>query len=180
MEVLWKALAWVVSRKPIADWLIYRSWATPYFDLSGYMERWWLFNAYAGQEELDESKRHDRKYKWLPSIRIHHILRADLARDLHDHPWDARTIILKGWYIEDRLEQFYHNNPEWPDIDIIKYTKVRGDTATLKYGEYHTITKVSPGGVWTLFMTWDYKGMWGFLVNGVKIPWREYTDGGAA
>ncbi|KKI24516.1 hypothetical protein WX98_19415 [Pseudomonas syringae pv. persicae] len=39
---------------------------------------------------------------------------------------------------------------------------------------YHRIDEVSPGGVYTLFITSRWKGDWGFLVNGVKVAWREY------
>lgn len=50
-----------------------------------------------------------------------------------------------------------------------------GDTARLNHGEYHRIDEVSPGGVYTLFITSKWRGDWGFLVNGVKVPWRTYT-----
>ena len=134
------------------------------------MERDWLFNSYSGMEEPDETKRHDRRIKWLPAVRIHHILRADTARHPHDHPWDARTIILKGGYIERRLDGYDTNGKEYYST----FLRGKGDTATLKYGEYHAIDEVSEGGVFTMFMTWDYKGTWGFLVDGKKVQWREY------
>ena len=51
-----------------------------------------------------------------------------------------------------------------------------GDTARLNHGEYHRIDQVSPGGVYTLFITSNWRGDWGFLVNGVKVPWRTYTE----
>jgi hypothetical protein len=104
---------------------------------------------------------------WLPSIRVHHILRADTARHLHDHPWNARTIILKGWYRERRLEQ---------DGTISEEFRTRGQTQRILYGQYHSIDEVSDGGVYTLFFTWKYCGNWGFLVDGKKVPWREYDN----
>lgn len=167
MSLLWKAIAFVVSREPVANYLIKRAKRTPYFDLSGYMNRWWLFNPYGNDQSVPDGTRCKMKqYSWLPSVRIHHILRADTARDPHDHPWDARTILLKGGYIERRLV----------DGDRVVFIRWKGDTAGLKYGEYHSIDEVTDGGVYTMFITWDYKGMWGFLVNGVKIPWREYEE----
>lgn len=158
-EWLWKLVAFVVSREIVADYLIKRSFATPYFDLEGYMRRWFLFN------DFTKRPKPRRERDWLPSIRIHHILREDRGRHKHDHPWDARTIILKNWYIERRED----------DKPILRK---RGDTATLNFGEYHTIDEVAPGGTWTMFITYRYKGGWGFLVNGVKVPWRRY-DGAA-
>lgn len=179
MNWLWKPVAWLVSRPAVTSWLIKRAQKTPYFHLPGYMDRWWLFNAY-GSEGPDGVREKTKPYPWLPSVRIHHILRKDFARDPHDHPWDARTIILKGGYKETRLVYDPHGNPEWPEVYEVEFNRVPGDTATLKYGEYHNITTVTDGGVWTLFITYKYRGMWGFLVDGKKVPHKEYTDGGAA
>lgn len=177
MEIIWKLIAKVVAKPKIADWLIQRAKRTEYFHLEGYMDRWWLFNPYGNDQSLPDGKRHKAKYSWLPSVRIHHILREDYARDMHDHPWDARTIILKGSYYEDRL--FQHK--AHPSIlKTEEYHRKAGDTATLKFGEYHNITSVSRGGVWTMFITWKYQGTWGFFVNGRKVPHYDYTDGGAA
>ena len=121
-----------------------------------------------GQRALETTK-----YPWLPSVRIHHILRADTARDLHDHPWNARTIILKGDYVERRRVGMY----DMLMAPITKeYLRLPGDTATINYGQYHSIDYVSKGGVYTMFFTWKYMGGWGFLVNGKKIPWRQYEE----
>lgn len=164
-EKLWQYIAKVVSQPFVVDYLIKRSKKTPYFDLPGYMERHWLFNPY-------DRNTHSKKYSFLPSIRVHHILRADLARHPHDHPWDARTIIMRGGYSERRMvgfdalgEPMYEN-----------HLRVPGNTATINYGEYHSIDAVSEGGVWTLFITYKYRGNWGFWVNGHKIPWQQYEE----
>lgn len=173
-NVLWYVVAKVVSIPFIAEYLIKRAQRTPYFHLEGYMDRWWLFNGYGNNPNVPDEKRHERRYKWLPSIRIHHILREDFARDMHDHPWDARTIILKGDYDEERMIQYLGADQEL----VADFTRKAGDTATLNYGEYHNIVRVSEGGVWTIFITYDYKGTWGFLVDGVKVPHNQYIDGG--
>ena len=160
-NLAWKLIAYIVSRPLVYTWLIDRAQRTPYLHLEGYMNRWWLFNPYDGA--------HRKPWCWLPSIRIHHILRADLDRHFHDHPWDARTIILYGAYMEERLFSF--NGP----LYLVKtHTRNPGDTATLKYGEHHRIEHVSIGGVWTLFITWKYQGPWGYLVDGVKVPHHLY------
>lgn len=172
MEFLWRIVARIVSHPPIARWIIRRAQRSPYFHLEGYMRRWWLFNPYKGssQAEADttaDSARHGRRWRWLPSIRVHHILREDRAEHAHDHPWDARTIILKGGYLEARHFESAYRLPEhnvWTS----------GDTTPIRHGQFHHIEQVSWDGVWTLFFTWDYRGTWGFLVDGKKIPWREY------
>lgn len=169
--MIWKIVAFIVSRRAIASWLIARALRTPYFHLPGYMSRWWLFNPYGGgsqgeADQADDSARHRRRWPWLPSVRIHHIHREDLAEHPHDHPWDARTIILWGWYVERK--HIGRNG-----VTALMPRRA-ADTAPILHGAYHHITTVSPGGVWTLFITWDYRGSWGFLVDGKKVPWREY------
>lgn len=157
-------LARFLARPAMVDWLIRRAMRTPYLHITSadgseiYMERYWLFNPYPHGSE----GRTRRWGAWLPSIRLHRIRRPDFDRHMHDHPWNARTFILAGWYSERR---------EDGDWDIVRQA---GDTAVLRFGEYHRITAVSPGGVWTLFVTWRYRGTWGFLVDGRKIPYREY------
>lgn len=163
-EWIWKVIAFIVSREPIANYLIKRAQRTPYFDLPGYMDRDWLFNPY-------DQETHRKKYEWLPSIRIHHILRADVARHPHDHPWDARTIILGPGYKERRL---VHVNPSNGKYLYDFFERKKGQTATIKFGEYHSIDEVPVGGAMTVFITYKFRGGWGFLVDGKKIPWREY------
>lgn len=166
-EFLWRIIARIVSHKKIKWWLIERSMKTPYTPIMSadgmqvYMGRWWLFNPYPAPGDYKRKGWRD----WMPSIRIHHIMQPDQDRHLHDHPWNARTIILDGWYLENR------KNDIWP------YLRENGDTAKLLFGEYHKITAVSPSGVYTMFITWKYRGTWGFDVDGVKVPWREYIAG---
>lgn len=159
---LWKPMAKLLSTPSVSTRLINRSKRTPYFHITSkdgndlYMGRWWLFNPYP-----ENSSGSARKWWHCPiSIRIHWIRRPDSDRHLHDHPWNARTIILKGWYIEHRESSSHY--------------RVEGSTAGLKFGEYHRITEVSPGGCWTLFITGPYRGTWGFKVDGQKVKWREY------
>lgn len=159
--MIWKAIAYVCSRPKVAEWLIERSKKTPYLHIYGkdghmYMGRWWLFNPYPSPEEL-----RSKGDRFPISIRIHHIQKEDDDRALHDHPWNARTIIIKGGYREVREDgKVYYREP--------------GDTAGLKFGEYHRITHVHPEGAWTIFITGKYRGTWGFLVDGTKVQWRKY------
>lgn len=154
----WRATAEFLAQPEIAEWLIARSLRTPYSHLDGYMDRFWLLNPY----DFDALK----DGRELPSARIHHILRADLDPHPHDHPWEARTIILKGWYIEERLDP--------KTGQTFRCMRSEGDTVELNFGEYHRIVEVSEGGVWTLFITKQYQGTWGFLVDGQKVPYRKY------
>lgn len=173
--MLWKILAWLVSRPLIANWLIQRAMKTPYTHLPGYMNRYWLFNAYEKKDGKEVTP-----VRWLPSVRVHHILRRDNDRHKHDHPWNARTVILKGYYVEDKIVKYGHQPTEHFGDAYYEVTKrstrTPGDTAPILFGDYHSVAEVPEGGVWTLFITFGYQGTWGFLVDGVKVPWREYMQ----
>lgn len=190
-EFLWRLAARALSQPKVVDLLINRALKTPYHHLSSadgqdvYMARYWLFNPY-------DRETHKAKYRWLPSVRLHFIHREDLDRDLHDHPWNARTIILRGRYVEQRpLRVIDPDDPIWEQIDPLGWRHGRaskgtpittyqfidrkaGDTVALKHGQYHRIDSIHPGGAVTLFITGRWRGPWGFLVDGVKIPWRKY------
>lgn len=165
---IWRLVAFIATRRPVTQYLIRRAQRTPYTHIMSpdggecYMGRWWLFNPY-GRDAQDNPT--PARWQWLPSVRIHHIMRADLDRHLHDHPWNARTIVLRGWYTEER-----------PASDGTRdlFCRSRGYTGRLLYGQYHRIASVSTGGVWTLFWSWKKRGTWGFDVDGVKVPWRTY------
>lgn len=142
------------------------------------MGRWWLFNPYPNPYGGEQPKRY---LSWLPSVRIHHICRCDQDRHLHDHPWNARTIVLRGWYYEERPFDVNNRLPSGSMYSFVSggqtralFDRERGYTGRLLFGQYHRISDVSPYGVWTLFITGRKRGTWGFEVNGVKVPWREY------
>ncbi len=155
---LWQLVAFGCSRPAIARRLIARSQRTPYSHIPGYMDRFWLFNAYG-----------PGCWAWLPSIRIHHIMREDWDRHPHDHPWPWRTIVLRGWYWEHRLRV--------GELGLFSvHFRPPGCTASMPPGEFHRISRVSPGGVWTLFITWGLPKPWGFYVDGKKVDRRDYLS----
>ena len=185
--MLWKIIAYIVSRPVVANWLIRRAMRRPYSPIikNGelYMNRWWLFNPYpdTGGSGADRSR-----WQFPISIRIHHILLPDQDRHLHDHPWNARTIILKAGYIEERevisrpakgsVWEWLASQGKapWSESLKLKFVRFKGQTVTLNYGEFHRITFVQPGGAWTIFITGKYRGTWGFDVDGKKVKWRKY------
>lgn len=166
MNLIWRVIAKLVTVNFIRCWIVNRAVKTPYrhiYSADGkdlYMGRWWLFNPYQS-DGVNESL--PAKITWLPSVRVHFIKRPDRDRHLHDHPWNARTIILKGYYVEQRVggKCFFRDE---------------GYTGIIKHGEYHQITQVHTEGTVTLFITWKKLGSWGFLVDGKKINWKEYLN----
>jgi hypothetical protein len=160
-----RLLARTLARPAVADWLIRRALRRPYSpiikDGDLYMDRYWLFNPYP---DTGASGADRKRWQFPISIRVHHIVLPDQDRDMHDHPWNARTTILRGNYTELRLI----------DSRVKQFMRFRGDTATLAFGDFHRITDISEGGVWTMFVAGKYRGSWGFDVNGTKVPWRTY------
>lgn len=163
-ELLWRLVARIVTIQRVRRWIISRAMRTPYRHImradggETYMHRWWLFNPY----RLSDC---GRRWSWLPSVRVHHICRGDQARHMHSHPWDARTIIMDGWYFEQ-------TRPSGKG-KVSRYRE-QGYTGRLRPGDYHRINCVPIGGVWTLFFTWCTVEDWGFLVNGTHVPHADY------
>lgn len=171
---MWNLIAKLLARPAVANWLIERAQRRPYSpiikDGKLYMDRWWLFNPYP---DTGASGADRKRWQFPISIRIHHIVLPDQDRHLHDHPWNARTVILRGYYIEERIG----DAPKDKRVSALltgEWFRNVGDTATLEYGEYHRITALSPCGCYTMFITGPYRGTWGFLVDGVKVQWRKY------
>jgi hypothetical protein len=172
---MWNLIARILARPAIADRLIAYAMKTPYLHLPSnqdpsYMARYWVFNPY-------DRVTNKPRFRWCPwSIRVHHIKRADSERHMHDHPWNARTIILKGGYVEERENlEFESMLPttlsNFPTVTTMRFP---ASTAKLGFEQYHRITHVPAGGAWTLFISGPWQGVWGFLVDGVKVEWRKY------
>jgi len=175
-EMLWRVVAWVVTRKPVLKTIVWWAHRRPYVNIQSadgldvYMYRHWVFNQYhlTGSHEFNP-----RHIPWLPSIRLHRIMRADHDRHFHSHPWEARTIILDSpegdfGYAEER--------PQWADEHAPTDLFIRkvGYTGRIGFGQYHRITRVPEGGVLTLFITFEKLASWGFLVDRKEVNFKQY------
>ncbi len=146
-------------RERIANWLIGLSFQRPADVTIGgedapYLRRWWLiprnrvFNVY-----------------------LHHFLRSDDDRALHDHPWWKVSWLLRGAYTEHTIEAGGVNRRTRRAAGAIK---VRGASAA------HRI-ELTEGPVWTLFITGPRIRSWGFHCPKGWVHWRVFTnpaDGG--
>lgn len=111
-------------------------------DNSLYMRRWRI---------LDIS--------WLGGFRLHHIIRGDADRHLHDHPFSFFSIILRGGYNE-----------------LLQYAKTErriSKTNSINKFSFHRITWTQPN-TWTLVFHTRKSKPWGFLVDGKFVEADEY------
>lgn len=103
----------------------------------------------------------------LPRLRghrvvLHRIHREDQDRHLHNHPWaTASFLIVSGGYIEERLGRA-GDQAFGP-----------GDVNRLDASTFHRISYVAPN-TWTIGLLGDRVQDWGFLVDGVLVPWQDY------
>ena len=92
------------------------------------------------------------------SIKLHRIYRPDRQRDLHDHPWNFVSFILRGSYVEDTPQG--QRRRRWFNFKRAE--------------DRHSIREVSRSPVWTLIYTGPKRRSWGFWRGGKFIPWRQY------
>lgn len=145
---------------------------TPYFHLDGYMNRWWVvpFRADLGDGTGPVSPWR-RPIAWLfqrfdIAFRLHEILRSDLERNAHDHPWPYVTIILRGGYVEQRFDELGRVvSQRWHGPGSVLYRPANS---------WHRLHLPAGQSALTLFISGSKCQSWGFNVNGVKVHWREY------
>ncbi|MGH7487276.1 MAG: hypothetical protein ACREMY_17005 [bacterium] len=158
----------------LVDAIIAFAKRTPYFDLPGYMNRWWVV----------------KPRRWLSfSIRVHQILRSDLDRHIHDHPWSYVTIILRGGYYEvtaiserEFWARAFVGGASFEEGGSYYLRKWYGPGSILFRRAQHAHKLIIPDGTtcWTLFMMGPYSQGWGFYTPEGKVPWREYLPDEAA
>ncbi len=119
-------------------------------DEDPYLRRWWLiprtrfFNVY-----------------------LHHFLRSDDDRALHDHPWWNLSILLHGQYVEHTISAGGVN---------VRTPRCAGQWKFRRAAAAHRIELVD-GPCWTLFVTGPRLREWGFHCPQGWRHWRIFTSG---
>lgn len=103
------------------------------------------------------------------NIYLHHFLRSDDDRALHDHPWINCSILLSGSYRE-----------HMPG-DIIKLRKPWRPWLPWRLpmrwpSSAHRVELIDGNSVWTLFITGPKIRTWGFHCQRGWIPWTEFVE----
>jgi hypothetical protein len=117
-----------------------------------YLRRWWLIP-------------HNR---WF-NVYLHHFLRSDDDRALHDHPWRNLSILLIGSYREHTTSGVVKRRKPWRPWAFWRLTW-RSATAA------HRVELINGRPVWTLFLTGPKVRTWGFHCPRGWIPWTEFVE----
>lgn len=111
-----------------------------------YLRRWWLiprnriFNVY-----------------------LHHFLRSDDDRALHDHPWASVSLLLRGSYLEHL------------PAGVVAPSKA-GDLIVRGSGRMAHRIELDDGPCWTLFVTGPRYRQWYFHCPQGLVHWKRFTD----
>lgn len=116
---------------------------------SVYMERWWVIP----------------RNRWF-NIYLHHFLRSDDDRALHDHPWINASILLKGKYTEHTIPAGGVNVRKEYGVGNIKFRTPKSA---------HRI-ELTDGPCWSLFITGPNVRTWGFHCPHGWRDWKAFTD----
>ncbi len=107
-------------------------------------------------------------------LKLHHILRPDADRALHDHPWSFVSLILRGGYTEEVADM--HSTLRWMPGAWVKrrLTHRAGALNVKRADELHRID-VLHGECWTLVVSGRKSRTWGFSDEpGHWQRWNEY------
>lgn len=97
------------------------------------------------------------------NVYLHHMLRSDDDRALHDHPWDNRSLLIDGSYIEVT-----------PTASVRRQA---GDIIERKATDAHRLVLIDDKPVISLFMTGPITREWGFHCPQGWRHWRDFTSG---
>lgn len=115
-----------------------------------YLRRWWLIPRNP-----------------LFNVYLHHFLRSDDDRALHDHPWSSMSILLRGAYTEHTI-----------DAGGIHRRQVlqAGDVRLRASGRFAHRIELHAGACWTLFVTGPRYREWGFHCPARGwVHWSDFT-----
>ena len=96
------------------------------------------------------------------NVYLHEFRRSDDDRALHDHPWNNRSFVIAGQYIEHTPEGSFLRSP--------------GDTLTRDATDRHRIELIDGSPCVTLFTTGPKIRDWGFYCPPGSVPWQQFTD----
>lgn len=135
-----------------------------------WIEKWTAKNRYSViYDRVSNEAYLERNYLFIKdrdtfpfNIFLHKFLKSD-ADDLHDHPWNYITIILKGGY--------------WEHTPDGKHWRGPGHIRRCSAKSLHRI-ELDPSieECYTLFIPGKQTRDWGFIRDGEWVYWETYLD----
>lgn len=149
-----------------------------------------LLNRLLGRSDIfiDAGAPYMRRWKfgfdWTPGFRLHHILRSDADRELHDHPFGFISFILRGGYYEYRPVRKSESvillgHDRLPILERRWYGP--GSIVVRRAEDLHRLELATgpegrPIPTWTFVLRTRYWREWGFLTSTGWITWREFAN----
>lgn len=132
-----------------------------------------------------------RRWK-LGRLRVHHIVRSDADRELHDHPFDFTSFIVKGGYWEilpsggvspQLSAQIGGEHRVWRRPRSIVRRKAE-DLHRIELRAKKPFDILQPGvrkgegetSAWTIVWRGSYRREWGFMTTAGWMHWRKFTE----
>lgn len=106
---------------------------------------------------------------WM-SIYLHWIYKTDKGQDPHDHPFNFRSIVLRGGYSE-RLWRVVRGHSRSQHPFERRWPRFTSHKMTQRYA--HRIERIAPGTV-TLVLVGRKRGTWGFYGESGFVHWKDY------
>lgn len=139
--------------------------------------KWWhrIANRRAPDQIIGRADDHYlRRWYLIPrnpvfNIYLHHFLRSDDDRALHDHPWWNLSILLEGRYVEHTI----------PQGGVNQRTLRRAGQMKFRFARAAHRVELTDGPCWTLFITGPRIRQWGFHCPAGWRHWKEFTKPGA-
>lgn len=103
---------------------------------------------------------------WGATLRLHHIMRSDDDRHLHDHPFDFTSFLLTAGYVETTRGPVpgFIQAHFWPRFSIVRK----------RAEDLHCLSLAGP--VWTLVFAGPKRREWGFATERGWISNHRYLD----
>lgn len=134
------------SLEDLQTWAQCRMASKPDFVIGkDYLRRWWIVP----------------RNPWC-NLYLHEVLKSDDDRALHDHPWDNRSFLIFGSYIE--------HTPEG------SFVRRAGDVIERAASALHRLEVIPGETAVSLFMTGPKLREWGFACPQGWVHWRDFTN----
>jgi hypothetical protein len=134
-----------------------------------YLTRWSLFTPHSAEPGTSPTSRLSRWWvENVGNVYLHRLHGPDPDRAVHNHPWRAVCLVLRGGYMQIKHTQNANGST------TVRYEFV-GGVNHLRWNEYHKIVSVRPN-TWTLCVHGPVRRVWGFLTSAGHVDHATYLN----